>query len=630
LKVDCDGANGLHYSIILQDNTSRRCLTSGALITLAPWAGAVACEDRSEVCDAYGNVVQGYDERRRPAILQELVRAHGENASSFFISKYDEGTFLPYTAKEGGLPGQYLVRLKDPSCDLGSWTVGLDAGTFGTLGFTSFQGVGTTQLVSALQNKCANLIEQDVTVNISAMPWGRDWVDGAQDGRYVHHYGGLGVQVYVTDSGIDSGHGQLKGRVDPGIDFTSDVLKSTGDRIGHGTHCAGIIAGSSVGVAPLATVVPIKVLDDTGYGDKSMLLAALEYLLKQRRRQHPRRPMIVSSSLAMSARSTLTNEAYRKLVEENVAVVVAAGNGNSNAGHYSPASEPSVITVGAIDKHNQPASFSNYGLSVDIWAPGKDITSAQPGGGLVEDSGTSMAVSHVAGVAALILEANPSLSATGVRDELLACALNNPSGIKGSTGKILSTRAADTHAASGVQFCVLASSPGSSEEQLTVTVIILIVVGLLALLSVIGCILRRWLRAREVQVADVPKRSHEQLAGREWEAFKEAQPKIAMAIAKAQAMLKSRALFESGCDELFHNLRRGLRKADEEECLGSVPAKADVWEFLLEVGAKRWKLQLQVRATCQWLERHSAWLEALQAEPDLHRSRQKWPPLFTE
>jgi len=142
------------------------------------------------------------------------------------------------------------------------------------------------------------------------------------------------------------------------------------------------------------------------------------------------------------------NRAWDHVVELGVVVVVAAGNDNRDARWYSPASAQKVITVGALDAWERPAMTrtwgSNWGPSIDIWAPGVDVLSARAHSrsGLVTMSGTSMACPHVSGVVALILEAHPRWSPAQVKEHLTSKCMRNDGAIKHSTGAKLRTYAA--------------------------------------------------------------------------------------------------------------------------------------------------------------------------------------------
>jgi subtilisin family serine protease len=104
------------------------------------------------------------------------------------------------------------------------------------------------------------------------------------------------------------------------------------------------------------------------------------------------------------------DDAIQNLVASGVTVAVAAGNSGDDACYYSPARAPAALTVGATTRYDQQAYFSNFGSCVDLYAPGEGINSAWVGGGATLLDGTSMASPHVAGAAALYLQANPSAS----------------------------------------------------------------------------------------------------------------------------------------------------------------------------------------------------------------------------
>lgn len=158
------------------------------------------------------------------------------------------------------------------------------------------------------------------------------------------------------------------------------------DGNGHGTHCAGTIAGSTYGVAKLAKVVAVKVLGANGSGSNSGVISGIQWVANNA----PARS-VLSMSLG-GGYSSATNSAVRSAYSAGVTVVVAAGNDNANAANYSPASETTAITVGAIDSSDRRASFSNFGSVVDIFAPGVNILSSWIGSSTATNtiSGTSM------------------------------------------------------------------------------------------------------------------------------------------------------------------------------------------------------------------------------------------------
>jgi subtilisin family serine protease len=127
------------------------------------------------------------------------------------------------------------------------------------------------------------------------------------------------------------------------------------------------------------------------------------------------------------AYSSATNSAVANTVSSGVTVVVAAGNSNDDASNYSPASEPSAITVGATDSQDTRASFSNYGSLLDIWAPGVDVLSSWIGSTTATNtiSGTSMATPHVAGLAAYLIALEGLSSPSAIVNRIQALATTN-------------------------------------------------------------------------------------------------------------------------------------------------------------------------------------------------------------
>lgn len=232
--------------------------------------------------------------------------------------------------------------------------------------------------------------------------WGLDRSDQrleALNKKYYHHVsGGSGVDVYVVDTGIDTKHPEFEGRAVWGTN-TVDILNT--DCNGHGTHVAGTIGSKTFGLAKKTSLIAVKTLDCRGSGSFSGIVKGLEYVVNNRRSKGGK-TSVVNMSLGGPASSTI-NSAVKQLITAGIHVVVAAGNENSDACNTSPASESSVVTVGATNSRNYMASFSNWGKCVDILAPGENILSTTIGGKSGTMSGTSMACPHVAGAFALIL-----------------------------------------------------------------------------------------------------------------------------------------------------------------------------------------------------------------------------------
>lgn len=201
-------------------------------------------------------------------------------------------------------------------------------------------------------------------------------------------------------------------------DGKKDVICSTAkepiDENGHGTHVAGTAAGTCYGVASQATIHGVKVIGKSGGGEYSTLIAGLSWIKSDIERLEAelgyRPPAVINMSVGGGTSQAL-DDAVNSMVKFGVPVIVAAGNNfGADACRSTPASAQSAFVVASTEIDDSPSSFSNVGPCVDIWAPGSSITSASAfdmkGSRVL--SGTSMATPAVTGLAALILESNPS------------------------------------------------------------------------------------------------------------------------------------------------------------------------------------------------------------------------------
>ncbi|MER7197705.1 serine protease [Streptomyces sp. CB01635] len=271
--------------------------------------------------------------------------------------------------------------------------------------------------------------------------WGLDRIDQGDlplDKSYTWpESAGSGVTAYVIDTGIRISHRDFGGRAHYGWDFV-DGDATAQDGNGHGTHVAATVAGTGYGVAKKADVVAVRVLDDAGSGTTAQVIAGIDWVTK-----NARKPAVANLSLGGSANAQL-DAAVRGSIASGVTYTVAAGNDGLPASLYSPARVKEAITVGATDRTDRRAGFSNWGTRLDLFAPGVDITAAGYASdkGKATFSGTSMASPHVAGAAALYLADHASATPAEVSRALTGRAatgrITDP--LPGSPNKLLQVK----------------------------------------------------------------------------------------------------------------------------------------------------------------------------------------------
>jgi subtilisin family serine protease len=282
--------------------------------------------------------------------------------------------------------------------------------------FSGFAGEFTEGALNGLRhNPRVVLIESDGVATTTAVDsWGLDRIDQRAlplNQTYTPAGTGSGVTAYVIDTGL-APHPDLD-QVGAGADFVKDG-RGTVDCDGHGTHVAGTVAGNRFGVAKETIVVPVRVLDCTGSGSWSGVIAGINWAANH---HQPGVPAVANMSLGGSGMTTV-DDAVKALVRDGVTVAVAAGNSHADACRSTPARVPEALTVGATDNRDQRASFSNYGRCLDLFAPGVNIVSSWLAGATNTISGTSMASPHVAGAAALALSRQPTLTPAQVAAQL--------------------------------------------------------------------------------------------------------------------------------------------------------------------------------------------------------------------
>ena len=364
---------------------------------------------------------------------------------------------LPVQAAAGAerIPNQYIVVLDKPALPTLLSRLGVDALAEATLvqvgggavlarysaaftGFTARLSESQAQALAALP--FVKLVEQDqlmmlVATQSNPPSYGIDRIDQRAlplSGSYIYaDQGGAGAHVYVIDTGINPNHTDFTGRIGTGRNFATNstgalcknfnigcaapVATNVTDCNGHGTHVAGTAVGTTFGVAKKATVHAVRVFSCAGSTATSTIISGVDWVTANRVL-----PAAANMSLGGSDSAAL-DSAVNAMINAGVSLAVAAGNSSSNACTGSPNKVPRAITVGATTNTDAQASYSSFGPCLDIYAPGTNIVSAayNSNTGSATLSGTSMASPHVAGAAALVLGANPSLSPDAVRDAIV-------------------------------------------------------------------------------------------------------------------------------------------------------------------------------------------------------------------
>lgn len=262
----------------------------------------------------------------------------------------------------------------------------------------------------------------------------------------VSSWTGRDVKIAVLDTGVDTDHPDLAGRIEDTASFVPGETAEDGN--GHGTHCIGTAAGPAhpqqgprYGVACEARILAGKVLSNAGSGTDGQILAGMAWAVANGAR-------VVSMSLGTRVRpGELFPHTYEKLAQRalkrGTVILAAAGNDSSRPPEIWPVSRPancpSILAVAALDKALTPTFFSNAGINgqggeINIAAPGWQVLSAAPDGGYQHLNGTSMATPHAAGVIALLAQANPDASAADLMAALKAGAfpLTQPAGDVGA------------------------------------------------------------------------------------------------------------------------------------------------------------------------------------------------------
>lgn len=330
---------------------------------------------------------------------------------------------VPGVAPTAELGSLHATAAEVPKDQAGSFWAAISQGTRITAARSLQRGVSKVWL----DRKVHAVLDQSVPMIGAPQAWAAG-------------YDGSGVKLAVLDTGIDQNHPDLKGRVTLSKNFTPD--SDLADGYGHGTHVASILTGSGAasggkykGVAPGIQLMVGKVLDHTGNGLESDVIAGMEWAAAAGAK-------VISLSLGGQAPVDEAQDpgalAIERLTAQTGALfVVAAGNEGKDSSISSPGVAAAALTVASVDKQDHLASYSSRGPlpyadrvdKPDIAGPGSDIVAARAAGtsmgSPLDDyytaaSGTSMATPHVAGAAAILVQEHPDWSATQLKAALMS------------------------------------------------------------------------------------------------------------------------------------------------------------------------------------------------------------------
>jgi len=344
--------------------------------------------------------------------------------------------------------GSYIVVLKPGSGDVSASARTLASRAAGTVTHTygtALRGFAVRTTEAAAKRLAVDpgveFVQRDGVHSISGSQsnppsWGLDRIDQKNlplNQTFNYPDSTRQVTAYVIDTGIRFSHREFGGRAVSGRDTVDNDNDAT-DCQGHGTHVSGTIGGSTFGVAKSVRLVGVRVLGCDGRGSTAQVVAGIDWAAADAAGRTAVANMSLGGGVAPALDAAVSNAIGRGLQ-----FAIAAGNGDflgrpQNACSTSPARVPAAITVGATQIDDQKASFSNFGTCLDVFAPGVNIVSAW----FADDnasraaSGTSMASPHVAGVAALLLDANPGLTPEQLRNTLVERATSNVVGNPGA------------------------------------------------------------------------------------------------------------------------------------------------------------------------------------------------------
>ena len=404
------------------------------------------------------------------------------SSSSLIADNDDESLFslnsqLIYTPDSSGT--HYLDVGSYYDVYTGSYTLRASELSAPDPGFSSIDGYGHVSAQRAFEQLLN--ISLDPVDALGGNLWGVDNVDAPEvwnGGSGFSGSTGSGTTIAVIDTGVDLDHPEFSGRIVTGYDFVDgDTVADDGN--GHGTHVAGTIAGANdgtgiTGVAYDAAIMPLRVLDNDGYGWTSDIISAVRWAADNG-------ADVINLSLGGGGYSQAMADAISYASGRGSVVVMAAGNSGGSAPEYPAAHAiDHGIAVGAVDRNRSLAEFSNRAGSTQldyVTAPGVNIYSAVPGGEYDTFNGTSMATPHVAGIAGLLKSYDRNLSAAEVEDLLTGSGSNNtsssssitawgtPSSSTWNTRDVITLQTLDSFSDKQLRGTLIASINGNGQER---------------------------------------------------------------------------------------------------------------------------------------------------------------------